>query len=122
MIHGTYTVKRVRETSTCTLAEDARLDKQDMFKIYAPALMPDIQSGDAQSLPDPIDTTCIKNGKSTSVKMKTSTKTQNYIMAKYVGKIPYDEKYLEDPEYKTPAGTKFTLTCLDGNPNNKTFQ
>ena len=122
MIHGTFTVGRVKETSACQLAEDARLDTHKEYKVYSAAITPNIKPGKAQSLPDDIDGTRIRNGSSTKVSIKNSVSSQNYILAKYVGTIPYDERYKEDPEYKTPAGTKFTLTCQDGNPNQATFQ
>lgn len=122
MIHGTFTVARVRETSTCQLAEDTRLEEHTEYKVYSAAITPNVKSGAVQSLPDDIDGTLIKNGSSTKVSIRNNVSSQNYILAKYVGTIPYDEKYKEDPEYKTPAGTKFTLTCTDGNPNQATFQ
>lgn len=122
MIHGTFTVKRVRQTSVCTLAEDARLDSHGLYKIHSTVLMPDVENTSSMEITEGIDPTCIKNNTQTSSKNKNKTKVQNYILAQYVGNIPYDDRYNDDPDYKTPAGTRFTLTCVDGNPNQRSFK
>lgn len=119
MIHGTFSVKRVRETSMCILVEAARIMPGKEYKIYSPTLTPSIKYGSPTALPDPIDETRFDN----EIKMASNIKLQNFIHAKYAGETPYEkEKYDADPDYKTPAGTKFTLTCLNGDPNDRTFK
>lgn len=120
MVHGTYTVKRVIERSVCYTCEDYRLDKHDMFKIYSGALMPDIGGGiPPKIINESVDGSMIKNGGSNG-----SIPCQNYIMAKYVGPLPPADEIDQyaDPDYKTPKGTKFILTCDEGNPNVRTFE
>lgn len=119
MIHGTFTIKRARETSACVLVEAARIMPGGVYKIYSAALIPDIKQGSPQSLPEFIDSNIFDN----ELKIANKTSHQNYITAKYAGATPYEkEKYDADPKYKTPAGVRFTLTCLEGDPNNRTFK
>lgn len=119
MIHGTFTIKRAIETSACVLVEAARIMPGGIYKIYSSALTPMVKSGSIQSLPEFIDANIFDN----ELKVSNKTSHQNYITAKYAGATPYEkEKYDADPTYKTPAGTRFTLTCLEGDPNNRTFK
>lgn len=120
MIHGTYALKRVIETSMCVLCEDSRLEKHKSYKVYSSALLPEVKSGSPKTSSDEIDKTIIKS----SAKVPASIKSQNYVTAVYVGSDPpakEKDKYEADPSYKTKKGTKFILTCLNGDPNNRTF-
>ena len=120
MIHGTYTLKRVFETSLCTLCEDSRLEKHKTYKVYSSTLLPEVKSGSPKTSSDTIDKTIIKS----EAKVPTSITSQNYITAVYVGSDPpakEKKQYEADLSYKTNKGTKFILTCLNGDPNNRTF-
>lgn len=120
MVHGTYSVKRVITQSICILAEDARLERFKSYKIYAPALMPFVEHGNPKITQEDIDTTIIKS----DTKMSQTIKTQNYITAIYMGTDPPTREkwdYRKNSKYKTKKGTKFILTCSNGNPHDRTF-
>lgn len=120
MIHGTFSVRRVIETSACILCEDSRLEKYKKYKVYSSTLTPNVKSGNASTSSEGINSTVVTSG----AKLGNTVKTQNYIEAVYVGSDPptkEKDQYKADPNYKTKKGTKFTLTCLNGDPNNRSF-
>ena len=120
MIHGTFTVKRVIENTTCKLSEDSRLEKFKTYKVHSAALMPNVPFGSPKVSSASVNSNCVKG----SAKLPSSVKTQNYITAVYVGSDPptkEKDQYLADPSYKTKKGTKFVLTCVNGDPNDRVF-
>lgn len=106
MIHGTYTVKRVIETSACYICQDYSLSKGNSYKIFSKTLTPDIGGGiPPLIIPEGIDGSIIKNGGGGG-----SISCQNFLTTKYAGE-----------SHSAPKGTRYTLTCLYGNPNVRSF-
>lgn len=108
MINGTFSVNRMTEEGLCRSSEKYSFTKVGDFKIHSMALMPKIPFGKAESTPEAIDKTIFLNDKDTKLTFPNTTKCQNFITAKYIGKIP-------NPN--SPLGDKFLLRCIDGNPN-----
>ena len=108
MIHGTYTVKRVIETSKCRIQGGGTAYLDQKYKIHSVALMPDLSYGTPQVLPETIDSSMFVNGSLTPIKFPTTINCQNYLTTTYKGTQPKD--------------SNFTLICREGNPNSRSFQ
>lgn len=114
MITGTYSVGRVVQESTCRSAKDYRFTAIGVYKIHANALMPNIKFGEAKETPNKIKKTIFLNEK--KPKLPATTKTQNYLTTKYIGRAPL-EFYSSGSSGKTKRGRQFVLLCREGNPN-----
>ena len=114
MIYGTMTVPRVVEESTCRSCISEKFEIVGYHKIHSTTLMPNIPFGSPLSTPELIDSSVFINDDSCKLSFPTMINCQNYITTKYVGIIPFEDY---SSGKNTPAGTKFTLMCRNGNPN-----
>ena len=114
MIYGTSSVSRVVEESTCRSSKNYRFTDIGMYCIHATSLMPEIPFGAAAISQKEIDATIFDNDSETKLVFPTTTKTQNFMTTKYIGRAPLE--YYQKGEY-TAMGREFMLKCWYGNPN-----
>lgn len=107
MIHGTYTVKRVIETSTCRIQGGGGATPGHVYKIHSNALMPDLPFSVAYTIGDLIDNTIFINGPETPIKFPDMVECQNFLTTEYKG-----------AENKL---SNLRLICREGNPNVRSF-
>lgn len=118
MITGSRHVSGVVEESYCKNIEISYFMEVGDYKIYSPALMPALNTSSLIAplkWPAVIDPTIFKNSLKTKLFFKLTTKVQNYLTTRYIGRAPL--KFYGTP---TLPGTQFILVCKNGNPSYKT--
>ncbi len=116
MIHGTFSVKRVIETSLCRLSIRTRIPDNTTYPVHSMALMPQVAFGKATTFPVGIDSSIFINDGATKPKVPGVVTCQNYLTTMYVGGTPYDDREIQ------PIGTRFQMRCAEGNPNDRCFE
>lgn len=113
MIHGTSSVGRVIEESTCRSSEDYRFTDVGVYKIHSTSLMPIIPFEQASIYKEDIDDSIFVNDSETKPYFEKFIKCQNFLSTQYVGRAPL-EYYTADGY--TNMGREFVLICREGVP------
>ena len=108
MIHGTYTVKRVIETSICRIQGGGSATPGVVYKIHSNALMPDLPYGYAYTIGDLIDSSIFINSPQCPIAFPPVVYCQNYLSTTYSGAIK--------------KSGDLRLICREGNPNVRSFE
>ena len=128
MIHGTASVRRVVEESTCRSSEDYRFTDIGVYKIHSTSLMPIIPFEKASVYKediddsiflgqkndiDIIDDSIFVNDKQTKPYFEKFIYCQNFLSTRYVGRAPLEYYTVDD---YTLMGREFLLICREGVP------
>lgn len=114
MIYGTSSVGRITEESICRNTKAYRFTEVGMYQIHSNALMPNIKFEESSIVKENIDSTIFLNVEETKLTFPTTTKCQNFLTTRYVGRAPLEFYSGND---KTEMGRQFVLICRGGNPN-----
>lgn len=114
MIHGTYSVKRVIETTMSRISERVRIRNRHKYKIHSTALMPQVGFGKAITFPVGVDSSIFINDGATKPRVPGVITCQNFLTTEYNDTVV--------PEDISEIGDVFTMTCLEGNPNDRFFR
>lgn len=114
MLSGTTSIRKVVEESVCRSAKDYRFTNINVYKIHANTLMSAIKFGEATITPEKINKNIFLNDE--KPKLPATTKCQNYLTTKYVGRVPLE--FYSNKE-KTKMGREFVLLCREGNPHDE---
>lgn len=126
MLSGKMPLEHFPETTECQGSEDAYYTQHTKYKIYPNIFLTD----DAGSKPStssskfdkatekvlPINAGIVVNDPSCKLELRTALKTQNFIYAKYTGKIP-----LSFYGPKTKKGERFRLIIENNDLEQRTF-
>lgn len=113
MIHGTHSIPRLIEESTCRNSEDVRFTEIDIYKIHSTSLMPFIPFGYADVWKEDIDDSFLENDEETKPILAKYIYLQNFLSTQYVGRAPLE--YYSSGDY-TKMGREFILICREGMP------
>ena len=113
MIHGTASVRRVVEESTCRSSEDFRFTDIGVYKIHSTSLMPIIPFEKASVYKEDIDDSIFVNDKQTKPYFEKFIYCQNFLSTRYVGRAPLEYYTVDD---YTLMGREFLLICREGVP------
>lgn len=113
MLHGTYSVPRVAEESTCRTSKDYRFTELEVYAVHSNALMPNIPFEEAIVLPYEIDSSIFVNDEETKLDLEQNLQCQNFLTTRFIGRAPL-EWY--DKDQKTKMGRQFVMMCRGGNP------
>lgn len=113
MIHGTASVRRVVEESTCRSSEDYRFTDIGVYKIHSTSLMPIIPFEKASVYKEDIDDSIFVNDKQTKPYFEKFIYCQNFLSTRYVGRAPLEYYTVDD---YTLMGREFLLICREGVP------
>lgn len=111
MIIGTLPIPLCIEESHCRNTKDYYFTEIGDYHIHSTSLMPNIEFGESEIQSNNIDDSIFINDEETKPKFAPSTKCQNYLTCKYVGRAPL-EWYSK--ENRTQLGREFVLICRDG--------
>lgn len=112
MIHGTYSIPKVKEESVCRTSKDYKFTEIGVYKVHSTTLMPNITFEEESTQPFEIDPTIFVNDEETKLEFEDTIDCQNFITAKFIGRAPL-EWYNKDNE--TKMGRQFVMMCRGGN-------
>ena len=113
MIHGTSSVTRVIEESTCRSSEDYRFTDIGIYKIHSTSLMPIIPFEEAAIWKEEIDDSIFVNDPVTKPFFEKFIDCQNFLSTRYIGRAPLE--YYTNNGF-TLMGREFVLICREGVP------